>query len=296
LIKKIVPFIALDFLFNLDETGLSDWEDRGPLEVIVPRKYEHQRLSYPVSRSVRHQSLLCFINAAENAYCPVLIVPTPRSLDIFKKWPIRKDVDLSLVVRQPAYMDRTIFRNYIHERFFPLLDAERKGQHPWDHPAVIFCDNCNAHMDGDLLQEFAGHWVMVITYPPHTSSIFQVLDRLIFSVLKTAKRQVAIDTEIDEVCDHIRRVFMAYERSTTSETVRAAWRRTGFDYVPSGEKWRLHVNLENLQECSEFKDVWERNYPEGHVSQRRRNQAWGWVNKDLFPADFVRKFGLEDTE
>jgi hypothetical protein len=246
LIKKIVPLIALDLLFNLDETGLSDWEDRGPLEVVVPREYEGQRLSYPVSRSVKHQSLMCLINAAGDAYCPLLIVPAAKGLEVFEKVPIRKDVDISLVVREPAYMNQAIFRQYIREQFFPLLDAERKGAPPRDHPALIFCDNCSAHMDDSLLREFADHWVIVITYPPHTSNIFQVLDRLVFSVLKAAKRQVTKDSDLDGICDHIRRVFVAYERSTPSETIRAAWRRTGFDYVRSEGEWKLHVNSQKI--------------------------------------------------
>jgi hypothetical protein len=49
-----------------------------------------------------------------------------------------------------------------------------------------------------------------------------VLDRLILSVLETVKRQVTIETDIDGICGHTRRVFVAYERSTPSETVMAA--------------------------------------------------------------------------
>jgi hypothetical protein len=115
-------------------------------------------------------------------------------------------------------------------------------------------------------------------------------------VLKTAKRQVMKDTEISEICDHIRRVFVAYERSTPSETIRAAWRRTGFDYVRSEGEWKLHVKSEKLDEFSEFTDVWSRDYPEEGISSRRLKQAWIWVNEKFFPTDFIEQFEYEDTE
>jgi hypothetical protein len=69
------------------------------------------------------------------------IAPAEKGLEVFEKVPIRRDVDLSVEVREPAYMDKAIFSKYIHELFFPLLDAERKGAEPCDNPAVIFCDN-----------------------------------------------------------------------------------------------------------------------------------------------------------
>jgi hypothetical protein len=58
----------------------------------------------------------------------------------------------------------------------------------------------------------------------------------------------------------------------------------------------LHVNSEKLHQSSGKSDVWCRDYPEKDVSPGRRRQAWGWVNKKFFPADFVEQFELEDAE
>jgi transposase len=288
LCKKIIPFACLDLLFNLDEIGLSDWEERGSVQVVVPVAYAQMPLSYPVSRSVKHQSLLCLVNAAGDAYCPLLIVSSQRGLNVFEKLPIRQNVDISVMTRDPAYMGHGIFEQYIRERFFPILDAERHGQDPSDSAAVIFCDNCRCHMDANLLRLLAEHWVLVVTYPPHSSGIFQVLDRLVFSVLKRRKKQVTKETGLDATIDHIRRVLVAYESSTPSETVRAAWRRTGFDYVRSDGEWELRLNTDRIQEFPEFSEVWRRDYPETLLHPRRRNQVWGWVNKAFFPLEFVQ--------
>ena len=45
LVEKII-------VYNIDETGLSDWENRKPKIVIVPKDLENE--DYPVKRGIRH--------------------------------------------------------------------------------------------------------------------------------------------------------------------------------------------------------------------------------------------------
>jgi hypothetical protein len=56
--------------------------------------------------------------------------------------------------------------------------------------AIRLCDNCSIHRPDDLLRDFSEKGIVVITYPPHTSHIFQVLDVLFFGRLKSAKKYV----------------------------------------------------------------------------------------------------------
>jgi hypothetical protein len=77
LAKKIVPIVALELLFNLDETELSESENRRSKPVLVrTQEQESLTLHYPVHRSVRHYTLLCCATASGDSYCPVLIAPT----------------------------------------------------------------------------------------------------------------------------------------------------------------------------------------------------------------------------
>jgi hypothetical protein len=76
LIKKIVPIVSTELLFNLDETGLSEWEKRRSKPVIVPTQEQESTLHYPVDRSVRHHTFLCCVTASEDSYCRMLIAPT----------------------------------------------------------------------------------------------------------------------------------------------------------------------------------------------------------------------------
>jgi hypothetical protein len=64
LIKKIVSIVPIGLLFNLYETGLSDWENRRSKPVLVPTQEQESPLHYPVDRSVRHHTLLCCVTAS----------------------------------------------------------------------------------------------------------------------------------------------------------------------------------------------------------------------------------------
>jgi hypothetical protein len=62
-------------------------------------------------------------------------------------------------------------------------------------------------MSAPVLQKLARHGVLMITYPPHTSYIFQVLDVLLYGLLKRSKKFPMRDDGLDAHVDHILRLF-----------------------------------------------------------------------------------------
>jgi hypothetical protein len=62
LLRTYVPLVPSELLFNIDETGLSDWEKRQPKPVLVNAECENQQLHYPVDRGIRQQTLVCWIS------------------------------------------------------------------------------------------------------------------------------------------------------------------------------------------------------------------------------------------
>jgi hypothetical protein len=52
--KAYIPLVPSTLVFNLDETGLSDWEERRPKPVLVTVDRASQPLSYLVDRGIRH--------------------------------------------------------------------------------------------------------------------------------------------------------------------------------------------------------------------------------------------------
>jgi hypothetical protein len=83
LLKKIIPIVPSELVFNFDETGFSDWEDRKIKPILVPAAKEDSTLHYPVNQNIRHHTLMCCVNAAGDAYCPMLIAPNAEETQIF---------------------------------------------------------------------------------------------------------------------------------------------------------------------------------------------------------------------
>ena len=92
-----------------------------------------------------------------------------------------------------------------------------------DNLAILFFDNCSSHFDEGLLETLAQHIVLVITYLSHTSHIFQVLDLVLFDILKVHKKYFKKNDHIPPKIDHPYRIFQAYKQITYSTSVRSAF-------------------------------------------------------------------------
>jgi hypothetical protein len=179
LLKKIIPIVPSELVFNFDETGPSDWEDQKIKPVLVPAAEEASTLHYPVNRNIRHHTLMCCVNAAGDAYCPMLIAPNAEATQIFDTG-ARDHIDLVLEIRRPAYATGELFARHIEEIFFPAVEANRQLPGCQDKLCLFFCDNCSIHCTESIPRTFAEKSVAVITCLPHTSHIFQALDVLLF--------------------------------------------------------------------------------------------------------------------
>jgi hypothetical protein len=64
----------------------------------------------------------------------------------------------------------------------------------------------------------------------HTAHLFQVRDLLLFGRLKIAHKYIPRTDADPTDTDHLVRIFKAYELVTTSTTVRASWKKAGFEH------------------------------------------------------------------
>jgi hypothetical protein len=122
LIKPWVPLVPAELIFNLDETGLSDWEERKPKPALIPTDLEDSHFHYPADRAIRHQTLLCCVSAAGDAYCLFLVSSnTSRQLQAQRSEDHgRRPVSVLLLGvepniygwRKPKFVDRRTSWNY----------------------------------------------------------------------------------------------------------------------------------------------------------------------------------------
>lgn len=63
----------------------------------------------------------------------------------------------------------------------------------------MFCGNCSARCSGDVLRKLVWYGLLVIIYPAHTSHLFQVLDVLLFGILKRARKYQRRDEKLSNM-------------------------------------------------------------------------------------------------
>jgi hypothetical protein len=121
-----------------------------------------------------------------------------------------------------------------------------------------------------MLQEKANHGILLMTYLPHASHIFQVPGVTLLGHFKSARKDLPPNQELDPQVDHHIRVFFADKIATTSMTRRGQWEKAGFGSVRRNDTCYLWVKENKIRSSPECQEVWQLDYPEAQLSQRRR--------------------------
>jgi hypothetical protein len=127
----------------------------------------------------------------------------------------------------------------------------------------------------------AEHGILVITYQPNTSHIFQVPDVLFFGILKKAKEYQWRDDTLRKEVYHVLRLFRAYGQATISTTIRASWLKTEFDCETRQAATYLIVNEAKIRQRDAFREVWLFDYHPPRISKQVASQRWRWINEHL---------------
>jgi hypothetical protein len=196
---------------------------------LVKAEAADQLLHYPVDRGIRHHTLLCCISASGDAYCPLLLFPSREVLGIYEKG-VRENIDLQIKIVDSPYVTRETFTEYARSILIPTVESYCLLPGCQNKPVILFCDNCASHCCDEVKRELAEHGILLITYLPHTSHIFQVLDTLLFGRLKAEKKRILRDMNLARDLDYVMRIFRAHELVTASLTVRSSWEKTGFGF------------------------------------------------------------------
>jgi hypothetical protein len=84
-------------------------------------------------------------------------------------------------------------------------------------------DNCSVHAQGDTLQMLADHRVRVLTFPPHTTHIFQSLNLSLFGNFKK-RMNYRLSLETDETtAGFIKRIFHMMEWNPVEDNRRSSF-------------------------------------------------------------------------
>jgi hypothetical protein len=183
LAKLVIAEKFSELVFNLGEVGSSDWEDRKPKTVIVPRSVSTDEVYHSLSRRYRHVTLLACVAAAGDAITPMIISAFPIPASLWAQG-LQQDEDAMMRVRQPAYIDENLFSESISQVFVPYVSNLREKPEFANKTAVSPMDSASPHVSEKVLQLLDRNKIMAIVFPAHTTNIFRALDLVFSGVLK----------------------------------------------------------------------------------------------------------------
>jgi hypothetical protein len=153
-LRAYVPLVSSKLIFNIDETGLSDWEERKPKQALVSAECENRQLHHPVDRGIRHQMLVGCISAFGNLYYPLLL-STNREVAAIFDCGERENIDLQIKIVDFPYMTGDIFIEYLRHTLILAVESNQRLPDCLNKPAILFCDNCARHYNEEILKEMA---------------------------------------------------------------------------------------------------------------------------------------------
>jgi hypothetical protein len=182
--------------------------------------------------------MLIWLNAAGKAICPLIVTADEHSREVSRNG-IEENTDLKIHVGTSAYVNHEIFHDYLKDVVLPHIEQARARK---AGTAVLVMDNCCSHLQVETIQMLSEHEVKVITFRPHTSGIFQMLDLSFFGTFKRTEQSLSKTPELHFMADHADRMYRALEAARTTSLVRDAFMHAGITYTKHGESYILGYN------------------------------------------------------
>jgi hypothetical protein len=128
---------------------------------------------------------------------------------------------------------------------------------------------------------------VAITFPAHTTNLFQALDLVFFGALKKLKPIAVGEFDDGSVNPQIAQLRQAYKQAATSATIRRSFRKAGMGLDVTTLPLRIRVVEQTQRENPGFKEVWDRSVSLDDLSRRRQLQRFRIINSAFPPAQSV---------
>jgi hypothetical protein len=112
--------------------------------------------------------------------------------------------------------------------------------------------------------------VRVITFAPHTTQIFQVLDVTLFGVLKRRLGYKLPLEDENETVRFIMKVYHDFKQTMVEPNTWGALQAIGFKFDTEAEPYRLLFNEEKLRQSEGFRELSSIDFPLDQLSSRRQ--------------------------
>jgi hypothetical protein len=175
-----------ELVFDLDELGSADCEDRKAKKVTVPAGVAKEDVYHPVSRRHRHMTLFACVSASGDVLTPLVIPASPISGALWRRG-LRQGEDVMIRHCSLAYITEELFCEYISNVLIPYVLAVRDRPGFQNEMTVLLMDSAVPHTSERVRRLFGENNSLAITFPAHTTMLFQALGLVFFGVLEKLK-------------------------------------------------------------------------------------------------------------
>jgi hypothetical protein len=177
-----VEGVPRQFIFNVDETGCSDYADRREITVLVPACSTAKSVPVPVDRHAKRSTLTACIGADGFRMRPFVIVSRVTAEKDLAYYGYDRH-NVAIVSQENAFMTSSLFEMWADTVFFPSID-ERRRDLGYQGKVVLLLDGLGAHNTERFHRACQVRGVDVILLVPHASDQTQPLDLVTFATLK----------------------------------------------------------------------------------------------------------------
>jgi hypothetical protein len=240
--------------FNLDEVGIAEWQDQAPQKVIVPVSMTDQTIHHGVRRNLKHMPVICCVSTAGESLPPFVVSSkvNDKGLEALKIEGFRMGMDMVLEHRQKTYITATLFRQYVTSVLIPFIERPRTNPEFAGKPVILLLDNCSIHTRSEVLATLREHNVKVITFPPHTTQIFQTLDLCLFVVFKRKMQYKLPFTNDNLTGNFIQSTFHALKQTFVPDNVKSAFKLVGLEFNIAQTPYALLFREDKLRRSQGF--------------------------------------------
>jgi hypothetical protein len=252
-------------IFNIDETGCSDFGDQRELTVLVPYVCQANSVPVPVSRHTKRSTLTACIAADGYRMRPFVIVDrltANRELAYYGY----DESNVTLVTQANAFMTSILFEAWAKEVFFPAVE-ERRRQWNYDGTVVLLLDGLGSHHTEKFLSDCRDRMIDVIFLVPHSSDQTQPLDLITFALLKQGFSSSRFNRLATPQSNIVVRIPGAWFAASAPHHNIEAFMDAGLIPVERNGNFGLSVQPENARRCAEIRRTQVRSIQ--HRSRRK---------------------------
>ena len=214
-----------EFVFNVDESGCSEWIDAQAIKVLVPSDFANSSIKIPKDRNSKRVSLVGCIAADGEALKPMLIIPRKTIESELALYGYNSNV-VSYAYQEHSFMTSKIFEQWANEIFFPYVIEKRKRLH-YNGDALIILDGLGAHDSVGFKEGCERYNIKILTLVPHSSDQTQPLDLVTFSLFKRYYSRSTFNYLISNQSNQLIKMLGAWYQATPPHQVIIAFMAAG---------------------------------------------------------------------